>query len=50
MTDNSSPPTNWLFRRVPALDALRTYTVATFGRDLMAGLTVATVAVPQAMA
>jgi len=40
----------WLFRRVPALDALRTYTLADLGRDLIAGVTVATVAVPQAMA
>lgn len=40
----------WLFRRVPALDALRTYTLADLGRDLVAGVTVATVAVPQAMA
>jgi SulP family sulfate permease len=40
----------WLMRRVPALDSLRTYSGAAFGRDLTAGLTVATVAVPQAMA
>jgi SulP family sulfate permease len=40
----------WLFRRVPALDALRDYSWGAFGRDLTAGLTVATVAVPQAMA
>src|SRR5712671_4029266 len=39
-----------LFRYVPAFDALRTYTWTAFGRDLTAGLTVATVAVPQAMA
>jgi SulP family sulfate permease len=45
-----SPAVRWLFRRVPALDALRTYSGAAFGRDLTAGLTVATVAVPQAMA
>ena len=45
-----SPAVRWLFRRVPALDALRTYSFAAFGRDLTAGLTVATVAVPQAMA
>ncbi len=42
--------TRWLFRRVPALDALRTYSLAALGRDLTAGITVATVAVPQAMA
>jgi SulP family sulfate permease len=40
----------WLTRRVPALDSLRTYSRADLGRDLTAGLTVATVAVPQAMA
>jgi SulP family sulfate permease len=45
-----SPATRWLFRRVPALDSLRTYSLADLGRDLTAGLTVATVAVPQAMA
>src|SRR6186713_3620541 len=39
-----------LFRLVPALDALRTYNATTFRRDLIAGLTVAAVAVPQAMA
>lgn len=39
-----------LRRNVPALDALRGYTSRTFALDLMAGLTVATVAVPQAMA
>jgi SulP family sulfate permease len=56
MTPDSPPPEPqgraWaaLCRRVPALDALRTYSAAAFGRDLMAGLTVCTVAVPQAMA
>jgi SulP family sulfate permease len=44
------PAVRWLLRRVPALDSLRTYSLATFGRDLTAGITVATVAVPQAMA
>src|SRR6476620_10673856 len=39
-----------LFRYVPAFDSLRTYTVKEFNFDLMAGLTVAAVAVPQAMA
>src|SRR4030066_13512 len=39
-----------LFRLVPALDSLRKYSPHTLYRDLMAGLTVATVAVPQAMA
>ena len=40
----------WLFRVVPALDSLRTSSWRDLGADLMAGLTVATVAVPQAMA
>lgn len=40
----------YLFRLVPALDSLRTYSVQTFRADLLAGLTVAAVAVPQAMA
>ncbi|MCC7201474.1 MAG: SulP family inorganic anion transporter [Nitrospirae bacterium] len=39
-----------LFRLVPALDSLRRYTPHLFYRDLMAGLTVAAVAIPQAMA
>ena len=38
------------FRRVPAFDSLRTYSLGTLGLDTMAGLTVAAVAVPQAMA
>src|SRR4051794_16925505 len=40
----------WLYRYVPALDSLRTYSWTALGRDLTAGLTVATIAVPQAMA
>ncbi|OAI53244.1 hypothetical protein AYO44_04225 [Planctomycetaceae bacterium SCGC AG-212-F19] len=40
----------WLLKVVPALDSLRTYTPASFRSDLLAGLTVAAVAVPQAMA
>jgi SulP family sulfate permease len=39
-----------LCRYVPALDALRTYSLAALGADVMAGFTVATIAVPQAMA
>lgn len=39
-----------LFRTVPALDSLRSYSAHAFGSDLLAGLTVATVAVPQSMA
>src|SRR5207249_10695068 len=38
------------FRLVPAFDSLRTYSRASFRADLLAGLTVAAVAVPQAMA
>jgi sulfate permease, SulP family len=44
------PSWGWLFRRVPALEALRTYGWHALGRDAAAGLTVAAVAVPQAMA
>jgi SulP family sulfate permease len=39
-----------LFRYVPAIDSLRNYSFALLRRDLGAGLTVAAVAVPQAMA
>ncbi len=39
-----------LYKLVPALDSLRTYTPTSFRRDLIAGVTVAAVAVPQAMA
>jgi SulP family sulfate permease len=39
-----------LFRLIPALDSLRTYSLRSLRLDLVAGLTVATVAVPQAMA
>lgn len=38
------------FRIVPAFDSLRSYSRRAFSLDLMAGLTVAAVAVPQAMA
>jgi SulP family sulfate permease len=41
---------SWLLRKVPALDSLRHYSLEIFRRDLVAGLTVAAVAVPQAMA
>ncbi len=43
-------PTGWLYRLVPALDSLRNYGVVEARADLIAGLTVAAVAVPQAMA
>jgi SulP family sulfate permease len=39
-----------LYRRVPALDALRRYSARDFRADLVGGLSVAAVAVPQAMA
>jgi len=39
-----------LTRAMPALDSLRAYSFSTFRHDLIAGLTVAAVAVPQAMA
>jgi SulP family sulfate permease len=40
----------WLYRVVPALDSLRSYSWRSLNGDLIAGLTVATIAVPQAMA
>jgi SulP family sulfate permease len=39
-----------LFKIVPALESLRSYSLVSFRSDLLAGLTVAAVAVPQAMA
>ena len=44
------PTTAWLLRVVPALDSLRSYGLAEARADALAGLTVAAVAVPQAMA
>lgn len=41
---------HWLYRLVPAFDSLRNYSFRSFRLDLFAGLTVAAVAVPQAMA
>lgn len=41
---------SFLYRYVPALDSLRHYRFSHFKADCVAGLTVATVAVPQAMA
>src|SRR5712691_11232520 len=41
---------DWLFRLVPALDSLRTYSLQSLRLDAFAGLTVAAVAIPQAMA
>src|SRR5581483_5381070 len=53
-TESRTPPPAgalaWLYRRVPAVGALRTYSPAALGRDLTAGLTVATLAAPQGMA
>jgi sulfate permease, SulP family len=40
----------WLCEHVPALDSLRTYSRGKFLADLLAGLTVAAIAVPQGMA
>ncbi|MCS7168028.1 MAG: SulP family inorganic anion transporter [Gemmatales bacterium] len=40
----------WLLRRIPALDALRNYSIHAAWADLVAGLSVAALAVPQAMA
>src|SRR5262245_21916564 len=45
-----SPVVSWLYKHVPALDSLRNYSFRSLGGDLTAGFTVATVAVPQAMA
>src|SRR5439155_2246951 len=46
----SAPPRDALFRLVPALDSLRSYSWPALRMDLVAGLTVAAVALPQAMA
>lgn len=46
----SSPRPRWLLRRIPALDALRRYSLPDARADLVAGMTVAALAVPQAMA
>ncbi|HYB98146.1 MAG TPA: SulP family inorganic anion transporter [Candidatus Limnocylindrales bacterium] len=46
----ASPSTSLLLRRIPALDSLRSYGLAELRADVIAGITVATVAVPQAMA
>jgi SulP family sulfate permease len=40
----------WLLKRIPALEALRTYSWESAWRDMVAGLSVAALAVPQAMA
>ena len=49
----AAPKFSWaetFFRVVPAFDSLRTYSLRVLGIDVVAGLTVAAVAVPQAMA
>jgi SulP family sulfate permease len=50
--DGAPPPglAGWVLRYVPALDSLRRASWRSLGADLLAGLTVATIAVPQAMA
>lgn len=52
MTAAATPsrPLAFLLRRIPALDSLRRYDVAAARADVLAGLSVAAVAVPQAMA
>src|SRR3954465_6491616 len=49
-TNSSSGPAETFFRVVPAFDSLRNYSLHDLTSDTMAGLTVAAVAVPQAMA
>jgi SulP family sulfate permease len=49
-TAPASPFRDLFFRLVPAFDSLRHYSVAALRVDVLAGLTVAAVAVPQAMA
>src|SRR5438034_1315668 len=54
--DAATPPTTprkgseRFFRLLPAMDSLRHYSLGNFRSDSLAGLTVAAVAVPQAMA
>ena len=50
MATASSPALSALYRYIPALDSLRSYRFSHLRADFVAGLTVATVAVPQAMA
>lgn len=45
-----SPLASAIYRYIPAIDSLRNYSLGYFQRDMFAGLTVAAVAVPQAMA
>lgn len=50
MTSANPAQTPWIYRVVPAFDSLRRYGAADARADFVAGLTVAAVAVPQAMA
>ena len=52
MNDAPATAPRWetFFRLVPAFDSLRTYSLGILRHDLIAGLTVAALAVPQAMA
>jgi SulP family sulfate permease len=50
VTSPLSRPLRLLYQYVPALDSLRTYSWRSLRLDLVAGITVAAVAVPQAMA
>jgi SulP family sulfate permease len=50
MNSTPSAPLRLLYQRIPALDSLRQYTLPDARADLLAGLSVAAVAVPQAMA
>lgn len=47
---SSQTPKPWFYRVLPAIDSLREYSAPTARSDLLAGLTVAAIAVPQAMA
>lgn len=49
-TPSSQTPKPWFYRVLPAIDSLREYSAPTARSDLLAGLTVAAIAVPQAMA
>jgi SulP family sulfate permease len=49
-SQTASRPLKFLFHFVPALDSLRTYSWGSLRLDFFAGLTVAAVAIPQAMA
>jgi SulP family sulfate permease len=50
MAASSSSGPGFVFRRIPALEALRRYDGGALRADVLAGLSVAAVAVPQAMA